>query len=99
VGAGLAVVAVVLINHGHHSLTGCVTNGANGMKLTAGDARVYSLQGDAASIKVGDKVKVHGSKVKKAKGAEGDQTFTVDKVSKDYGPCSADVARSTNGAH
>lgn len=98
VGAALAVVAVVLINRGHHSLTGCVFNGANGMKLKTGDAKIYSVEGDTASIKTGDKIKVHGSKVKKAKDDGGDQTFSVDKVSKDYGPCHVDVAAPSSSA-
>ena len=94
VGAAIAIVTVVAINHSHHSLTGCVFSGANGLKLKSGDSKVYSIEGDAANIKAGDKVKLHGSRVKKTKDA--DQMFNVDKVSKDYGPCRADVAASSS---
>jgi hypothetical protein len=97
VGAAIAIVTVVVINRGHHSLTGCVFNGSNGMKLKTGDAKIYSVEGDTANIKAGDKIKVHGSKVKKAKDVGGDQTFSVDKVSKDYGPCHVDVAAPSSG--
>ncbi len=47
------------------------------------------LEGDAASVKVGDRVKLHGSKVKKTKGTVGDQVFKVEKLNRDYGPCPA----------
>lgn len=95
VGAAIAIVTVVLINHGHHSLTGCAFNDPGGMKLKTNDSKVYAIDGDTSSIKAGDKVKVHGSRVKKAKNA--DQMFNVDRVSKDYGPCHADVAISSSG--
>lgn len=93
IGAGVAVVAAVAISHSHHTLTGCVFDGANGMKLKAGDSKVYSLEGDAASVKAGEKVKLHGSHLKKAKGANGDPAFRVEKLSKDYGPCHVDGAQ------
>jgi len=95
VGAAIAIVTVVAINHGHHSLTGCAFSSPGGMKLKAGDSKVYAVEGDASSIKAGDKVKVHGSHVKKTKDA--DQGFNVDRVSKDYGPCHVDVAQSQSG--
>jgi len=95
VGAAIAIVTAVAINHGHHSVTGCAFSGPGGMKLKAGDSKVYAVEGDASSIKAGDKVKVHGSRVKKTKDA--DQGFNVDRVSKDYGPCHVDVARSPSG--
>ena len=92
---GTTVGVTYAVKHSHHTLQGCVFSDANGLKLRTSDAKVYTLKGDAASIKVGDNVKFHGSKVKKAKGnATGDQVFVVQKLSKDYGPCPANVATS-----
>lgn len=93
----MGIVAFVAVSHGHHSLTGCVFSGPNGMKLKAGDSKVYAIEGDSAGIKAGHKVKVHGSRVKKAKDAGGDQIFRVEKVSKDYGECHVDVAQAPSG--
>ena len=93
---GTTVAVTYAVKHQHHTLQGCVFSDASGLKLRAGDAKVYALQGDAASIKVGDSVKFHGSKVRKAKGdSAGDQVFMVQKLSKDYGPCPANVATSS----
>jgi hypothetical protein len=89
--AGLTAIVVILveINHSHHTLNGCVFAGPNGLELQTSDSKRYMLEGDAASIKVGDRVKLHGSKVKKAKDTVGDQVFKVEKLNRDYGPCSA----------
>ena len=94
VGAAVVIVAVVAVSHSHHTLTGCAFNGPNGLKLKTSDS-TYSIEGDAANIKAGEKVKLHGSKVKKAKGAGGDQVFKVEKVSKDYGACHVEVGASS----
>src|ERR1039458_5581913 len=92
---GTTVGITYAIKHNHHTLQGCVFSDANGLKLRTSDAKVYTLKGDAASIKVGDSVKFNGSKVKKTKGdSTGDQVFLVQKLSKDYGPCPANVATS-----
>jgi hypothetical protein len=94
VGAAVVIVAVVAVSHSHHRLTGCAFDGPNGLKLKTSDS-TYSIEGDAANIKAGEKVKLHGSKVKKAKGAGGDQVFKVEKVRKDYGACHIEVAASS----
>ena len=92
---GTTVGVTYAVKHHNHTLQGCVFSDANGPKLRTSDAKVYSLKGDAASIKVGDNVKFNGSKVKKTKGdSTGDQVFLVQKLSKDYGPCPANVATS-----
>lgn len=98
VGAAVAIVTFVALNHGNHSLTGCVFEDANGMKLRASDSKVYTLRGGSAAIKPGNKVKLHGSRVKKLKGVDSDQTFDVEKVSKDYGPCQTEVAQASSGS-
>jgi hypothetical protein len=96
----VAVVTVVAVEHSHHTLHGCVFSGPKGLELHTSDAKVYKLEGDAASIKVGDRVKFHGSHVKKAKHDEtGDQIFKVEKLSKDYGPCPVAVANAATPTH
>jgi hypothetical protein len=97
IGVGVAVVGVVAIgtavlihvHHSHHSIKGCVITGPAGLQIRSGsgsDMKTYTLSGDT-NVKVGDLVKVHGSKVKKAKHSTEDQTFIVEKLNKDYGPC------------
>jgi hypothetical protein len=91
VGAGaviaVAIIVPVEISRSHHIVTGCVMTGANGLELQTSDGKTYALEGDAASIKVGDKVKVHGSKMKKTKDSTGPGVFRVEKLNRDYGPC------------
>jgi hypothetical protein len=97
VAAGVAIVAAVVVgtvvlvevHKNHHRVKGCVFDGPSGIELrTGGDTpKVYSLAGDASKITVGDMVRLHGNKVKKTKDSAGDQTFTVEKITKDYGPC------------
>jgi hypothetical protein len=93
VGAGVAVGAivvgtVVLVHvHDSHIIKGCVFAGPNGVEIrTDNGTKTYTLAGDP-NVKVGDLVKLHGTKVKKVKDSTGDQTFTVEKLNKDYGPC------------
>ncbi len=96
IGVGVAAVAVVVIgtvtlvhvHNSHHTIKGCVVAGSNGVEIrTSGEGpKTYKLTGDT-NVKVGDLVKVHGDKVKKVKGSTDDETFTVEKLNKDYGPC------------
>jgi hypothetical protein len=85
-GLGVIVVVAVEVTNGHHTISGCVVSGPNGLELQTSDKR-YALEGDASSIKVGDRVKIHGSRVKKTKDTAGDQVYRVEKLKKDYGPC------------
>jgi hypothetical protein len=78
-------------NH-RHTLQGCVFSGPSGLGLRTSDSKIYALEGEAAKIKVGDRVKFHGSKLKKTKDSTGDQVFVVEKLSKDYGPCPVNAA-------
>ena len=98
IGAAIAVVVVVLVevNHSHHSLSGCVLSGQNGLELQTSDSKTYALAGDAASIRVGDRVKLKGSKVKKTKDSTGDQVFRVASMNKDYGPCKVNATTAAN---
>jgi hypothetical protein len=87
VGAGVAVIVVVVVEVStHHTMSGCVVSGPDGLALQTSDKR-YALEGDASSIKVGDRVKISGKHVKKTKDQTGDQVYKVQKLKKDYGPC------------
>jgi hypothetical protein len=101
VGAVVGVVAVIVVgtvvlvevNKSHHNLKGCVTVGPDGLTLhTEGNSKIYALTGVPANVKVGDVIKVHGSKSKGQKDSAGDQDFAVEKMSRDYGPCQALLA-------
>jgi hypothetical protein len=72
---------------------------ASGLELQTSDGKTYALEGDAASIKVGDKVKIHGSKIKKTKDSTGPGVFRVEKLNRDYGPCPAATATAASAAH
>ena len=99
IGVGVAAVGVIVIgtvvlvhvHNSHHTIKGCVVAGPSGVQIKSGtgsDMKTYTLSGDT-NVKVGDLVKVHGSKVKKVKNSTDDQTFIVEKLNKDYGPCAA----------
>lgn len=90
--AVVSVVVAVAVSHGHHVKSGCVVAGAHGLELQTSDSKAYALEGDAANLKVGDRVKIRGSKVKKAKGATGPDVFKVEKLNKDYGTCHVERA-------
>jgi hypothetical protein len=88
---GATVAVTYAVQNSHHRLQGCVFSGPNGLELRTSDAKVFALEGYTANIKTGDRVKLHGSKLKKTKNSTGDQVFAVEKLSKDYGPCPAAV--------
>lgn len=83
----IAIIVPVEISRSHHLVTGCVMTAAGGLELRTSEGKTYSLEGDAASIKIGDKVKVHGSKIKKSKDSTGPGVFRVETLTRDYGPC------------
>lgn len=81
-----AIVVPVAISHSRHTLKGCAITGDNGLQVIEEDStKRFTLAGTTDAIKVGDTVKLHGSRQKKQNGAE--QAFVVEKISKDYGPC------------
>jgi hypothetical protein len=90
----VAIIVPVEISHSHHTLTGCILTAPNGLQLRTSDAKIYDLEGDAASIKVGDRVKLHGSKAKKIKGSAGNDIFRVEKLNRVFGPCPVEPASS-----
>lgn len=104
IAAGLVLttvgITVAIKDHNDHTVRGCIYSDASGFKLRTSDSKIYTLEGDPATLRVGDRVKFHGTKAKKAKGdGTGHQIFVVEKLSKDYGPCPADLAMSTSPAH
>jgi hypothetical protein len=85
--AAIAVLVTVLVLHhkGHKSeITGCVSSGTNGMSLTDEvDRRTYTLSGDTAGVKAGDRVTLEGKR--KTKGNT--FTFEAHSVARDFGVC------------
>jgi hypothetical protein len=83
-----------------HTVSGCVYSDAGEFKLRTSNSKIYTLEGDPATLKVGDHVKFHGTKAKKTKGSDtAHQIFVVEKVSKDYGPCRTDLATAAAPVH
>ena len=80
------VVITRTVESQHHSLQGCLFTAPGGLELHTSDAKVYALEGESASLKVGDRVKLHGSKLKEKNSTRG-QVFVVEKLTKDYGTC------------
>lgn len=91
IGAGTAVGITLAVQNSHHTLQGCLVSGPGGLELRTSDSKIFALEGDVAIIKVGDRVKLHGSKLKKTKDSAGDQVFVVEKLNKDYGRCPANA--------
>jgi hypothetical protein len=86
-----AVVVVVVIVAVHYSkkrtITGCVTSGANGMSLTdEKNKQIYALSSNTEGIKPGDRMKLHGKRVK-SKGSENKLVWETKSVAMDYGVC------------
>lgn len=89
----VGTVVLVEVNKSHHTVKGCVTAGPDGLAVhTEGNGKTYALTGVTANAKVGDVVKLHGSKQKGQKDSAGDQDFKVEKMSRDYGPCQTVLA-------
>lgn len=85
VGAGIGIGIYFAVKHSH-SMTGCAGSTADGMTLTTeSDRQTYSLTGDVAAIKPGNRVRVSGKKSKEK--SAGAPHFQVEKVSKDLGRC------------
>jgi hypothetical protein len=86
IGGGVAA-AAILVHHSHHTVRGCILSGPNGLEVQNDPNSTFELSGLTTNIKVGDSYQLHGSKLKKAKHATGNRTFLVEKVGKDFGPC------------
>ncbi|HEY2471130.1 MAG TPA: hypothetical protein VGI45_25280 [Terracidiphilus sp.] len=86
-GGGVAALAIAA-HHSHHTIKGCVLSGPEGLEVQENSNSTFGLTGLTTDVKVGDRYRLHGSKLKKAKHAPGNRTFLVEKVGKDFGPCS-----------
>lgn len=100
IGAGAAVVGVViLVHHTNHTRIGCVVGGPNGLEIqSSGDSGTLEITGATANAKVGDRYRMHGSMMKKAKHATGNRTFVVEKVGRDFGPCPVKAPATASSA-
>jgi hypothetical protein len=84
-GAGAAIAIIVVHEHNVHTLKGCVSSDAGGLRMeNAGDKRTHALTGDTAGIKSGERVKLSG---KKMKGDKDHPQFEVSELAKDCGAC------------
>lgn len=83
VGAAIGVGVYYAVHH-DHSVTGCAASGPNGLQLQTQDNQIYTLIGNIAAIRPGERVRASGKK-RKSTGAS--QEFLVEKLSKDYGAC------------
>jgi hypothetical protein len=91
VGAGaLIVLGIYFAVHRNHSISGCATAVAGGVQLETDD-RTYTLIGNAPEVKAGDRVKLAGKKERAVAGAP--RPFFVEKVTRDYGACTAHAAQ------
>lgn len=85
IGAAIGVGVYFLVRK-PPSVTGCVSSGPNGLTLrNESDQQTFSLIGDTAAIKPGDRIRVSGKKKKTE--TSGKRDFLVEKQGKDYGPC------------
>jgi hypothetical protein len=90
IGAALGVGIYFLVRQSP-SISGCAASRADGLTLrNEGDQQTYSLIGDTAGIKAGDRIKVSGKK--KKKDPSGKHDFLVEKLKKDYGACKVSPA-------
>jgi hypothetical protein len=70
------------------SITGCAMSTQSAIELrNERDQQTYTLLGDTADIKAGDRIRVKGKKKKKDSSAE--RKFFVQELAKNYGPCKA----------
>jgi len=88
VSAGVAVGVTLLILHKKHKqsgITGCVSAGATGMEVTdESDKRIYSLAGDPAGAKPGERMTLEGMR---RKGSGNMPIFEARRVIGDFGAC------------
>lgn len=90
VGAAIGV-GIYFIVRKNSSITGCAASGSSSLSLqNEGDQQTYTLTGDIANIKAGDRIKVSGKK--KKRDASGKRDFFMEKLVKDYGACKAPPA-------
>jgi hypothetical protein len=84
-GAAIGVGIFYLVRH-DHTVTGCAFSGERGLQLQSeGDQQTYSLVGEVAEIKPGERVRISGKKQKKNPAPP--RQFLVEKFKEDLGAC------------
>jgi len=85
--AGVAVVAIVAIHYSKkRTITGCVKPAQNGMIVNdEKDKLVYTLSGDTAGVKPGERMTLQGKKIKPNAGNP--LAWEIAKIRTDYGVC------------
>jgi hypothetical protein len=87
--AAVVIITVVVIHEStkKRTITGCVSSGANGMTVTdEKDKRTYVLSGNTAGITAGDRMRLHGKKIK-SKGPDKTLVWEARDVARDFGVC------------
>jgi hypothetical protein len=86
IGAAIGVGIYFAVHRNATSITGCAISGGGSLSLQhEGDQQTYTLLGDTAAVKPGDRIRVSGKKRKQY--PSGNREFLVEKLAKDYGPC------------
>ena len=85
--AGVAVVAIVAIHYSKkRTITGCVKPAQNGMTVNdENEQRVYTLSGDTAGVKPGERMTLQGKKIKPNAGNP--LGWEITKIRADFGVC------------
>lgn len=97
-GSGVAIgVGVTYVVRHDRSLTGCVFSGEKGLLLKSrDDHQTFSLAGEVAGIKPGERVRVSGKKRKK--NAALPREFLVEKFHRELSPCNVSTAARRESA-
>ena len=85
--AGVAVIAIVAIHYSKkQTITGCVKPAQNGFIVNdEKDKLVYTLSGDTAGVKQGERMTLEGKKIKPNAGDP--LGWKITKIRTDYGVC------------
>jgi hypothetical protein len=86
--AAAVVVTVVVVHESSkkRTITGCVNSAQNGMTVTnEKDKQVYTLSGDTAAVKPGERMSFHGKKIKP--NADNALGWEITTIQTDYGVC------------
>jgi hypothetical protein len=72
------------------TIKGCTVSGRDGLTLQdeSADPTVYTLTGNTANVRPGNRVKLKGKRQKRA-AANAPREFVVAEINKDYGACHA----------
>jgi len=85
----VVIVTVVIIHKSSEkrTITGCVNSGENGMSVTDDkNKRLYTLSGNTAGVKPGDRMTLQGKKIKRQDAGK-TLVWETKTISKDLGVC------------